>query len=56
MSKNTMKRLFHLAMEYQELLKQLPPDVAYSPSYRQQRREFIRKKFNMNDSHTYQQR
>jgi len=53
---NTMKHLFDLAIEYQELLKQLPPDVAYKPSYRQQRRELIRKKFNLTDSYNYQQR
>lgn len=48
-----MKHLFTIAIEYQELLKQLPRDIAYNPSYREKRREIIRKKFNTNDSHNY---
>lgn len=48
-----MKHLFHIAIEYQELLKELPPDVAYNPSHREKRREIIRKKFNIDNSYSY---
>jgi len=49
-----MKHLLPIAIEYQEFLKQLPPDIAYDSRYRDKRRELIRKKFNSNDSYSYQ--
>ena len=49
-----MKHLLPIAIEYQEFLKQLPPDIAYDSRYRDKRRELIRKKFNSSDSYSYQ--
>mgnify|MGYP006283497333 CR=1 FL=1 len=45
-----MKHLLPIAVEYQELLKELPQNVAYKQSYREKRRELIRKKFDYSDS------
>lgn len=50
-----MKHLLPIAIEYQEFLKQLPPDIAYDARYREKRRELIRNKFNSNDRLSYQE-